>query len=143
MTGFSIGTLALSNIIGIAYVNKKMKLGELVFIAVTFEAIGMLTISRYTLIRTVNQTIEVSAVTNLRKSFIALGSTQLCSAFIMLNILIFALPLSSTQIVISGLAGISLMYFTGDETNVEWFLDETILWATMPLLGLALTYFMY
>ena len=50
MTGFSIGALALSNIIGIAYVNKKMQLGQLVAIAVTFEAIGMLTISRYTLL---------------------------------------------------------------------------------------------
>jgi hypothetical protein len=49
VTGFCIGTLALSNIIGIAYVNKKLSLGELVTIAVFFEALGMVTISRYTL----------------------------------------------------------------------------------------------
>ena len=112
MTGFCIGTLALSNIIGVAYVNKKLSLGELVTIAVIFEAIGMLAISRYTLQQTVNKTINLAAITNLRKAFIALGSTQMCSAFIMLNVLIFALPMSSTQIVISGLTGASLIYFT-------------------------------
>lgn len=96
ITGFCIGALALSNIIGIAYVNKKLSLGSLVAIAVTFEAIGMVTISRYTLLTTVTSTIKLSAVTNLRRSFIALGSTQMCSAFIMLNVLIFALPMSST-----------------------------------------------
>ena len=53
MTGFCIGALALSNIIGVAYVNKKLSLGELVAIAVFFEAIGMMTISRYTLQATV------------------------------------------------------------------------------------------
>ena len=58
----------------------------------------------------------------------------------MLNILMFALPLSSTQIVISGLAGVSLMYFTGDETNVIWFRNEAIIWCLMPLLGLSLSY---
>ena len=96
MTGFCIGALALSNIIGVAYVNKKLSLGELVGIAVFFEAIGMMTISRYTLVKTVKNTLNLEQVTNLRRSFIALGSTQMCSAFIMLGILIFALPMSST-----------------------------------------------
>jgi phosphate/sulfate permease len=96
MTGFCIGTLALSNIIGLAYVNKKLSLGQLVFISCVFEVLGMLTISRYTLKTTVTKTIMLSEITNLRRSFIALGSTQMCSAFMMINVLIFSLPMSST-----------------------------------------------
>lgn len=133
----------MSNIIGIAYVNKKMQLGTLVAIAVAFEALGMITISRYTLITTVTSTIKLEAVTNLRRSFIALGSTQMCSAFIMLNVLIFALPMSSTQIVISGLTGVSLIYFTKSETETSWFFDEIIMWVSMPILAMVLSFFVF
>lgn len=49
LTGVCIGAISLSNIIGIAYVNKKAKLTTLVTLATFFEAIGMLTMSRYTL----------------------------------------------------------------------------------------------
>ena len=96
MKGFCIGSLALSNIIGIAYVNKKLSQGELVAIAVIFEAIGMITISRYTMHATVTNTFKLEGIMNLRRSLIALGATQMCSAFIMLNIMIFAVPMSST-----------------------------------------------
>ena len=49
LTGVCIGAISLSNIIGIAYVNKKANLTTLVFLATVFEAIGMLTMSRFTL----------------------------------------------------------------------------------------------
>jgi hypothetical protein len=49
MTGFCIGAISLSNIIGVAYVNKRLSLKQLMYIAVFFEALGMLLISRYTL----------------------------------------------------------------------------------------------
>jgi len=100
----------------------------------------MVTISRYTLIQTVTKTIKLENVTNLRRSFIALGSTQMCSAFILLNVLIFALPMSSTQIVISGLTGISLIYFTSSETDITWFYEEVLMWLMMPLIAMGLCY---
>ena len=49
LTGVCIGAISLSNIIGIAYVNKKARLAKLVALATFFEAIGMLTMSRFTL----------------------------------------------------------------------------------------------
>jgi phosphate/sulfate permease len=116
MTGFCIGAISLGNIIGVAYVNKKLTMRELLYIAVVFEAIGMLTISRYTLNQTITQTIDFNSVLNLRKGFICLGSTQMCSSLIMICILIFTLPMSTTQVVISGLTGISLIYFNEMET---------------------------
>jgi phosphate/sulfate permease len=83
---------------------------------------------------------KLAEVTNLRRSFIALGSTQMCSALIMLTVLIFALPLSSTQLVISGLTGISLIYFTSSETEVSWFFEEILMWILMPIFAMALSY---
>jgi len=67
----------------------------------------------------------------------------MCSAFIMLNVLIFALPMSSTQIVISGLTGISLIYFTSSETETSWFFEEILMWVSMPVLAMALSYGVY
>jgi phosphate/sulfate permease len=116
MTGFCIGAISLGNIVGVAYVNKKLTMRELLYIAVIFEAVGMLTISRYTLNQTITQTIDFNSVLNLRKGFICLGSTQMCSSLIMICILIFTLPMSTTQVVISGLTGISLIYFNEMET---------------------------
>ena len=49
MTGFCIGAISLSNIIGVAYVNKKLTLKQLMYLSVIFEALGMILISRYTL----------------------------------------------------------------------------------------------
>ena len=65
----------------------------------------------------------------------------MCSALIMINILIFALPMSSTQVVISGLTGIALIYFTKSESNRIWFLKELLMWIFMPIVGMVLTYF--
>ena len=75
LTGVCIGAISLSNIIGIAYVNKKANLTTLVGLATIFEAVGMLTMSRYTLRTTVTQTIPVAKIVNLRLGFIVLGTT--------------------------------------------------------------------
>jgi len=111
------------------------------YIAVVFEAIGMLVISRYTLNETVTKTINFNELLNLRKGMICIGSTQVCSALIMINILIFALPMSSTQVVISGLTGVALIYFNDQETNKIWFLKELVIWIFMPIVGMIMTYF--
>lgn len=65
----------------------------------------------------------------------------MCSAFIMLGILIFALPMSSTQIVISGLTGISLIYFS--EANTTWFFEEILMWACGPIIAMTLSFFVW
>lgn len=88
------------------------------YIAIIFEALGMILISRYTLKQTVTKTINFTNITNLRTGFITLGSTQMCSALIMINILIFALPMSTTQVVISGLAAITLIYLPSEDQDV-------------------------
>ena len=49
LTGFSIGAITLSNIIGIAYIHKKASLTWLLVMTCIFEGLGMLTMSRYTL----------------------------------------------------------------------------------------------
>jgi len=59
----------------------------------------------------------------------------------MINILIFALPMSSTQVVISGLTGIALIYFTKSESNRIWFLKELLMWIFMPIVGMIMTYY--
>mmetsp|Transcript_45185 Transcript_45185/g.59931 ORF Transcript_45185/g.59931 Transcript_45185/m.59931 type:complete len:120 (+) Transcript_45185:36-395(+) len=75
LTGVCIGAISLSTIIGIAYVNKKARLATLVLLATFFEAVGMLTMSRFTLDLTVKNTIPISSITNLRLGFIVLGTT--------------------------------------------------------------------
>ena len=138
LTGVCIGAISLSNIIGIAYVNKKAKLAPLVTLATIFEAIGMLTMSRFTLDYTVKFTIPVENITNLRLGFIVLGSTQMCSALILVNVLIFALPMSTTQVVISGLTGVSIIFFSAIDAELTWFLYELCLWITAPIAGMLL-----
>lgn len=64
----------------------------------------------------------------------------MCSALIMINILIFALPMSTTQVVISGLAAITLIYLPQEEQDTKWFGLEILFWVCMPMLGLALAY---
>merc|ERR1712166_1155219 len=58
VSGVCIGSISLSNIIGIAYVNKKLSIGQLVLITCIFEGIGMLAISRFTLETTITKTIN-------------------------------------------------------------------------------------
>ena len=141
LTGVCIGAISLSNIIGIAYINKKANLTTLVGLATFFEAIGMLTMSRYTLNQTVTKTIPVSEIKNLRLGFIVLGSTQMCSALILVNVLIFALPMSTTQVVISGLTGVSVIFFAAIDAELTWFLKDLALWIVAPILGMALASF--
>ena len=103
----------------------------------------MLSMSRFTLKETITSTVNVNMVQNLRLGFIALGSTQMCSALILVNVLIFTLPMSTTQVVISGLTGISLIFFPGLDVNYSWFLYESLMWILVPLGGLALSYVMH
>lgn len=138
LTGVCIGAISLSNIIGIAYVNKKANLTTLVGLATIFEAIGMLSMSRYTLRTTVTQTIPIASIVNLRLGFIVLGTTQMCSALILVNVLIFALPMSTTQVVISGLTGVSIIFFSAIDAKLTWFIEELILWIIAPILGMGL-----
>ena len=96
LTGFCIGAITLSNIIGIAYIHKKASLSWLLVMTCIFEGIGMMSMSRYTLRQTITKTIKFDQIVNLRLGFIVLGSTQMCSALILVNVLIFALPMSTT-----------------------------------------------
>lgn len=64
----------------------------------------------------------------------------MCSALIMINILIFALPMSTTQVVISGLASITLIYLPASKQNTKWFGWELLMWIAMPVVGLAMSY---
>lgn len=106
--------------------------------ATLFEGIGMISMSRFTLHFTVTNTIPVENITNLRLGFIVLGSTQMCSALILVNVLIFAIPLSTTQVVISGLAGVSIIFFSSVGAQLWWFFVEVSLWIIAPILGMLL-----
>lgn len=58
---------------------------------------------------------------------------------------IFGLPMSSTQIVFSGLAAVSLQYFTGegeDIINWGWLSAEFLIWIISPPLGIAIAVLM-
>ena len=138
LTGVCIGAISLSNIIGIAYINKKARMATLVIMATFFEGIGMISMSRFTLHNTVISTIPVERITNLRLGFIVLGSTQMCSALILVNVLIFAIPLSTTQVVISGLTGVSIIFFSSVGAHLKWFFIELLLWIVAPILGMLL-----
>ena len=140
LTGVTIGAISISNIIGVAYVQKRATVFWLVTVACIFEGIGMLTMSRFTLKETITSTVNVNAVHNLRLGFIALATTQMCSALILVNVLIFALPMSTTQVVISGLASISLIFFPSLDIKYSWFLYESLMWIFVPIGGLALSY---
>lgn len=77
--------------------------------------IGNLFLSKYILLKTVSDTINFETIFhNLdlkSRGFISLGSALMSSALIMMNVTIFALPLSSTHIMFSGLAGVTLVGF--------------------------------
>ena len=105
-----------------------------------FEGLGMMTMSRYTLRQTITKTIKFDAITNLRLGFIVLGSTQMCSALILVNVLIFALPMSTTQVVISGLTGVSFIFFSAIGADVFWFIEELCMWMLCPLLGICMAW---
>ena len=62
----------------------------------------------------------------------------MCSALILVNVLIFALPMSTTQVVISGLTGVSIIFFSAFGAELQWFVEELCLWIIAPVLGMAL-----
>jgi phosphate/sulfate permease len=70
------------------------------------------------------------------------------SALIMMNVTIFALPLSSTHIMFSGLAGVTLIAFR-DYSNLNelvktpWLVIEGLIWILSPLVAMGITYAMY
>ena len=67
------------------------------------------------------------------------------SALIMMNVTIFALPLSSTIIMFSGLAGVTLVAFR-DYENLsklvisEWLIIEASIWILSPVIAMSMTY---
>lgn len=70
------------------------------------------------------------------------------SALIMMNVTIFALPMSSTHIMFSGLAGVTLYAFRGyvrlnELVNTRWLVVETLIWVLSPVISMAITYLMY
>jgi phosphate/sulfate permease len=48
--------------------------------------------------------------------------------------------MSTTQVVISGLASITLIYLPASDQNVGWFGWEIFMWIIMPILGLAMAH---
>jgi phosphate/sulfate permease len=84
-------------------------------ITVFFEVIGNVFLSKYILEKTVTDTINYITIYNnpklLSNGFLSLGCALMSSALIMMNVTIFALPMSSTQIMFSGLAGATLFAF--------------------------------
>jgi phosphate/sulfate permease len=58
-------------------------------------------------------------------------------------VLIFALPMSSTHVVMSGLTGVSLIYYTVHETNYIWFAEEFAMWVITPFISTGFTWLMY
>ena len=91
-------------------------------ISLFFEVIGNVFLSKYILLKTVSETINYEKIfksNELRSTgFISLGCALMSSALIMMNVTIFALPMSSTQIMFSGLAGGTLVAFWSIESEV-------------------------
>lgn len=73
------------------------------------------------------------------------------SALIMMNVTIFALPMSSTHIMFSGLAFASLYAFWNFENpdgkdsivDIPWLIMEQLIWILTPLISVGLTIGMY
>ncbi len=66
----------------------------------------------------------------------------------MMNVTIFALPMSSTHIMFSGLAGVTLMAFRDyDKLNelvkTKWLIIEAFIWMFSPIISMGMTYVMY
>lgn len=62
----------------------------------------------------------------------------------MMNVTIFALPLSSTHIMFSGLAGVTLMAFRDYENlsslvKTEWLIIEALIWLFSPAIAMGIT----
>jgi phosphate/sulfate permease len=119
-------------------------------ITVFFEVIGNVFLSKYILVKTVSDTINYQAIFNkpdlISTGFLSLGCALMSSALIMMNVTIFALPMSSTQIMFSGLAGVTIAAFWSIEeeiVKVEWLIIELIIWIFSPIIAVGLTIGMY
>lgn len=63
----------------------------------------------------------------------------------MINVTIFALPLSSTIVMFSGLSGVTLMAFRSYEhldslVITSWLIAEAMIWIFTPLIAMATTF---
>ncbi len=125
--------------------------------------IGNLFLSKFILLKTVKDTINYEAIfkdSQLRSiGFISLGSAlvillnntiKMSSALIMMNVTIFALPMSSTHIMFSGLSGATLFAFRdfhslgqGVIVQTTWILVEALIWVFTPIISVGLTIAMY
>jgi phosphate/sulfate permease len=61
----------------------------------------------------------------------------------MLNVTIFALPLSATHIVFSGLTAVSIFFLNFIMEDIKWLLLEFISWILSPIICISITYGMY
>ena len=57
--------------------------------------------------------------------------------------LIFALPMSTTQVVISGLTGVSFIFFPTETGYPMWFFYETAMWVACPIGGMILAWLLH
>ena len=69
------------------------------------------------------------------------------SALIMMNVTIFALPLSSTHIMFSGLAGVTVVAFRNYDhlselVKTQWLVIEMLIWIFSPVISMGMTFFM-
>ena len=115
-------------------------------ITVFFEVIGNVFLSKYILLKTVSDTINYETIFNnpslISTGFLSLGCALMSSALIMMNVTIFALPMSSTHIMFSGLSGATLVAFwsVGDQiVKIEWLIIELIIWIFSPIIAVGLT----
>lgn len=117
-----------------------------------FEVIGNVFLSKYILLKTIDDTINFGDIFRDKeltsKGYISLGSALMSSALIMMNVTIFALPMSSTHIMFSGLAGVTLMAFRDSNqlfklVKTQWLIIEMLIWILTPIISMGLTYAMY
>lgn len=72
----------------------------------------------------------------------------MATCLIMMNVTIFALPMSSTYITFSGLTAAAFMAFgllsnsSDPYLNPLWLIGELIIWIVSPFVSMALTYIM-
>jgi phosphate/sulfate permease len=113
---------------------------------VFFEVIGNVFLSKYILDYTVSETFRYQKIFDspdlISTGFLSLGCALMSSALIMMNVTIFALPMSSTHIMFSGLTGATLAAFWNIKepiVEVKWLKIEIIIWIFSPIIAVGLT----
>lgn len=71
----------------------------------------------------------------------------MATCLIMINVTIFALPMSSTYIAFSGLTGVTMTAFGFNPENknlmvISWLIGEMLIWIFSPLVSMGLAYLM-